>query len=90
MGESHEYPFNPSTKIRFVLSEERIIKLKVFDVLGNEVATLIDGDELKPGKYEHTYDAAGLSSGVYFYTISAIGKGSSPPFVRTGKMLLLK
>lgn len=92
LTQNYPNPFNPTTKIRFTIpadlnqsssaSEVRTI-LKVYDLLGNEVATLVD--EQKPaGVYEVQFDANGLSSGVYFYKISA-GKYSA-----IKKMILMK
>ena len=90
LNQNYPNPFNPSTKIRYtipsVISTEGRnlnVQLKIYDVLGNEVATLVD--ENKPaGSYEVNFDAGNLSNGVYFYKLQA---GS---FVQTKKMLLLK
>lgn len=76
-------PFNPSTKIRYSIPEISFATIKVYDMLGNEVATLVD-EEQAAGNYETDFNAAGLSSGMYFYTLKA---GN---FVETKKMLLLK
>lgn len=76
-------PFNPSTMISYRLKEAGIVKLSVFNILGNEIETLVS--EAKPaGNYEVTWNAADLPSGVYFYQIKA---GSE---VDTKKMLLLR
>ena len=81
-------PFNPSTKIKYSIPSvgTRLalsVQLKVYDVLGNEVAILVN--EYKPaGNYEIEFNASKLSSGVYFYQLKA---GS---FVETKKMLILK
>ncbi len=83
------YPnsFNPSTKISFTIPNVgtglALSVLKVYDVLGNEVATLVD-EHLEAGKYEVTFDASNLTSGIYFYRLQA---GS---FIETKKMILLK
>lgn len=61
-------PFNPSTVIRFSLSENRFVSLKVFDVLGNEVRTLINGIQ-RPGSHEVTFDGKEISSGIYYYKL---------------------
>ena len=75
--------FNPSTKIIWQSPIGSHQTLKVYDVLGNEVATLVD--EYKPaGSYEIEFNASQLTSGVYFYKIQA---GS---FVETKKMILLR
>jgi hypothetical protein len=76
-------PFNPSTKIEFRIANFGFVLLKVYDVLGNEVATLVNED--KPaGIYEVEFNAVTLPSGVYFYQLRA---GS---FIQTKKMILIK
>jgi photosystem II stability/assembly factor-like uncharacterized protein len=81
--QNYPNPFNPSTKISWQSSAAGWQTLKVYDVLGNEVATLVD--EYKPdGNYEVEFDAGELSSGIYFYKLIA---GS---FMETKKMLLMK
>jgi len=77
-------PFNPSTTFRFDLPEAAVVTLKVYDVLGREVATLANNVNYEPGRYQLTFNASQLSSGVYLYRLIA-GR-----FVDTKKMLLLK
>jgi hypothetical protein len=76
-------PFNPVTHIRYQLMEQGYTSLKVYDVVGRLVATLVDGD-LPGGQHEATWDAKGMPSGVYFYRLTA---GN---FSETRKMVLLK
>jgi len=83
--QNYPNPFNPSTTIKFTISDLRFTTLKVYDVLGNEVATLVNGE--KPaGEYnvEFRIDNLELSSGIYFYRLQA-GEYSN-----TKKMILLK
>ncbi len=78
-------PFNPTTKIEYSIPTgvRNLVTLKVYDILGNEVAKLVD--EYKPaGRYEVTFDASKLSSGIYFYKLNA---GN---FIETKKMILMK
>jgi hypothetical protein len=83
LEQNYPNPFNPSTVIGYRLPVNSDVTLKVFDLLGREVATLVD--EFKPaGKYEVEFNSKDLSSGIYFYTIQA---GS---FTKTEKMILLK
>jgi hypothetical protein len=83
LSQNYPNPFNPVTTIKYQIPELSFVALKVYDVLGNEVAILVN--EEKPiGTYELTWNAENLSSGVYFYKLQA---GS---FVETKKMLLLK
>ncbi len=81
--QNYPNPFNPSTSIQYRVSSNSQVSLIVYDVLGNEVATLVN-EEKPAGSYEVKFDAAGLSSGIYFYTLAT---GS---FVETKKMNLLK
>lgn len=85
LEQNYPNPFNPTTKIRFVIPSgaRNLVTLKVYDVLGNEVVTLVN--ENKPaGNYEINFNASRLPSGVYFYKLQA---GS---FSETKKMILLK
>ncbi len=76
-------PFNPATNIKFRIAEFGFTILKVYDVLGNEVATLVN-EEKPAGEYEVIFSGDGLPSGIYFYRLTT---GS---FSETRKMLLLK
>ena len=76
-------PFNPNTTIRFALPQTSNVVLKVYDVLGSEVATLINGEKLA-GNYEVNFDASKLASGLYIYTLNA---GN---FTSSKKMMLMK
>ena len=75
--------FNPSTKISCQLPVSKNITLKVYDVLGNEVATLIDKYK-SASSYEVKWNASGLPSGIYFYQLQA------DDFIETKKMILIK
>ena len=83
LNQNYPNPFNPSTTISFSLPKTSHVRMKVFDVLGSEIETLIAA-ELHAGTYEVTFDAARNASGVYFCTLAA---GS---FVSTRRMLLVK
>ncbi|HEY6907431.1 MAG TPA: YCF48-related protein [Ignavibacteriaceae bacterium] len=76
-------PFNPSTKIKYVVPQSSNVVIKVYDILGNEIETLVN-EEKTTGTYELTWSAANLSSGIYFYQIKVGG------FIQTKKMILLK
>ncbi|MDP2364656.1 MAG: T9SS type A sorting domain-containing protein, partial [Ignavibacteria bacterium] len=83
LSQNYPNPFNPTTKIKYQIATSDQVSLKIYDVLGNEVASLVN--ELQPsGIYEVTFDARSLSSGTYFYKLQA---GS---FVEIKKMILLK
>ena len=83
LEQNYPNPFNPSTSIRYSIPKTSLVILKVYDILGREVATLVN--EEKPiGTYQINFDASSLASGIYFYKIQA---GS---FTQTKKMILLK
>jgi photosystem II stability/assembly factor-like uncharacterized protein len=83
LDQNYPNPFNPETKINFSIPEMEYVTLKVYDVLGNEVETLVN-EERPAGTYEIEFDANGLSSGVYFYQLRCVG------LVETKKMILLR
>ncbi len=83
LNQNYPNPFNPSTKINFQISKLEFVSLKVYDVLGNEVSTLVN-EKKSPGNYDVAFDASSLSSGIYFYQIKA---GN---FIQTKKMTLIK
>ncbi|MCE1164647.1 MAG: T9SS type A sorting domain-containing protein [Bacteroidetes bacterium] len=89
--QNYPNPFNPVTKIRFDIpengkwkSENGVVTLKVYDILGKEVTTLVN-ERLQPGIYETAWDASGFGSGVYFYKLSA-----GECVLSARKMILLK
>ncbi len=83
LAQNFPNPFNPSTTIRYQLPQDGIVTLKIYDILGSEVATLVN-EEKAAGKYEVNFNASSLASGVYIYKIQA---GS---FTASKKILLLK
>jgi len=83
LGQNYPNPFNPSTRIKYQVSSISQVILKVYDVLGNEVATLVE-EEQPSGSYEVEFDASGFASGLYLYRLQA---GN---FIETKKMILLK
>lgn len=83
LNQNYPNPFNPSTKIEFVIPSSSFVYLRVYDVLGRQVTTLVK-ERKTPGNYEIEFNATALQSGVYFYRIKA---GS---YMDTKKMVLLK
>ena len=90
ISQNYPNPFNPTTEIKYSIKENCLVTIKIYDLLGSEVATIIN-EEKPAGNYNVTFDASNisksnqsLSSGIYFYTISA---GN---FHQTKKMILLK
>ncbi len=83
LSQNYPNPFNPSTSISFTLTKNTFVTLKIYNVLGNEITTLVNQNMLG-GKHEIKFNANELASGVYLYTITA------GDFVDTKKMLLMK
>lgn len=83
LSQNYPNPFNPTTVIDYTIPKDAHVTLKIYDVLGREVETLINENE-QVGRYKVNFDGARLASGVYFYRLAA---GSH---VITKKMLLLK
>ena len=76
-------PFNPITNLEFGISDLGFVSLKVYDILGKEITTLVN-EKLSPGKYKVEFDGSGLPSGVYFYRLA------SGEFTDTKRMMLIK
>ncbi|MFH0735639.1 MAG: T9SS type A sorting domain-containing protein [bacterium] len=70
LKQNYPNPFNPSTTISFSIPKAEFLTLKIFDILGNEVANLVN-EELQAGSYNKEWNPAGLSSGIYFYRLQA-------------------
>jgi len=83
LEQNYPNPFNPNTVISFQLPVSSNVSLKVFDILGNEISTIVNGYQ-PAGKYEFEFSGANLPSGVYFYTITA------GQYSETKKMILMK
>ena len=83
LEQNYPNPFNPTTTIKYSIVEAGNVELKVYDILGNEVATLVN-EAKSPGNYVAEFDATAFASGVYIYTIRTNN------FVQTKKMMLMK
>ena len=83
LEQNYPNPFNPSTTITFVLPEKGWVHLKIFNIRGREVVTLVNR-QFAPGRYRIVWDATGKASGIYFYRIHVNG------FTAMKKMLLEK
>jgi len=83
LKQNYPNPFNPSTRITYSLPQSRGVSLKVYDLLGREVATLVDGNQ-KAGQHTVRFNADHLSSGIYFYRLRAGGE------TKIRKMTLVK
>ena len=83
LSQNYPNPFNPSTSIQYLIGSRQFVTLKVYDVLGNEIAILVN-EELQAGEYEVEFDGTGLPSGIYFYKLQA------GDYNQTKKMILIK
>ena len=83
LSQNFPNPFNPTTSIEYRVISNEFVSLKVFDLLGNEIATLVN-ESKQPGSYQVSFDASGMPSGIYFYRLQA---GS---YTHSRKMILLK
>lgn len=83
LSQNYPNPFNPSTTIKFSIPETGNVMLRVFDVLGREVAVLVN-EEMKPGNYEAAFTGVDLTSGIYFYSLV------TEQFTDVKKMVLIK
>jgi len=83
LEQNYPNPFNPTTTFRYSIPTQSKVVIKVFDVLGNEIVTLLN-EEKQIGNYAADFDASSLSSGVYFYQLKA---GN---YIETKKMILMK
>lgn len=91
LEQNYPNPFNPTTIIQYSLSDMQFVSLKVYDILGREVATLVN-EEKPAGRYEVEFDGSGLTSGVYFYRLSAGNPSTSSgrSFIETRKLILIR
>lgn len=83
LGQNYPNPFNPATKFRFRIASPGLVTLKIYDILGREVRTLLD-EFKEPGSYDASWDASDFSSGVYFYRLQ------SGSFTNVKKMVLMR
>ncbi len=71
LDDAYPNPFNPTTTLSFVIGKSSLVTLKVYDVLGREVASLLNNEKMEQGRHEVVFDASHLPSGVYFYQLNA-------------------
>ncbi len=86
--QNYPNPFNPSTEIKYSVPAVSIVKLSIYNTLGQEVAILVN-EQMQPGNYSIQWNASRMSSGLYFTRLSA-QTGTRQPFLQTHKMLLIK
>jgi hypothetical protein len=83
ISQNYPNPFNPTTTIRYQIPQAGFVSLKIYDVLGREVATLVNEEKLS-GEYSAVFEGSNLSSGIYFYKLQAEN------FYSIKKMILIK
>lgn len=81
--QNYPNPFNPNTNIKFAIPENDIVNVKIYDVLGREIVTLVN-QKLTPGYYEYSFNGSALSSGLYFYRMT------TSKFTEVRRMILVK
>jgi hypothetical protein len=89
LEQNYPNPFNPITTIKYQIPKLSFVTLKVYDVLGSEIITLVN-EEKPVGSYQIEFDATILSSGIYFYRLQVYTPGRAGSFVETKKMVLLR
>jgi hypothetical protein len=87
LGQNYPNPFNPTTTIPLTLNQTAFVNIKVYSLLGQEIATLVNGRK-DAGRYAIAFDASRLPSGVYFYKLTATGPGTY--FTETKRMMLVR
>jgi hypothetical protein len=88
LEQNYPNPFNPTTNVRFTIADFGLVSLKIYNVLGQEVATLLNNEQLEEGTHEVQFDASRFSSGVYFYRLTSTSENKT--FVDIKKMVLLR
>jgi hypothetical protein len=88
LNQNYPNPFNPTTEITFDLPENGVVTLKIYNIIGQEVATILNGVQYEPGSYSQTFNASSFSSGVYYYRISVTGVNQNHDSLN--KMVLIK
>ena len=95
LDRNYPNPFNPSTTIGYVLPDAGIVSMKIYNIIGQEIATLVDGVLMEEGEQEVEFNGAGQPSGVYYYRLtvqSVDGEGAliGQVFSKVEKMILAK
>jgi uncharacterized repeat protein (TIGR02543 family) len=93
LEQNYPNPFNPTTNFGFRIANFGLVTLKVYNLLGQEVATLLQREEMEEGEHEVLFDASGLSSGVYFYRLTAESvdeDGMKQAFTDVKKLMLMR
>ena len=90
LSQNYPNPFNPTTRIQFGLSQKAKTNLEIYNILGETVLTIVDGNILDAGFYDYNVSMGGLSSGMYFYRLTVSGKNGIQLFSEMKKMILMR
>tara|TARA_B100000424_G_scaffold268607_1_gene263736 strand:- start:1247 stop:4078 length:2832 start_codon:yes stop_codon:yes gene_type:complete len=90
LSQNYPNPFNPNTKIQFGIPQQAKVNLKIYNILGESVLSIVDGDILDAGFYNYNVSMKGLSSGMYFYRLTVVGKNGGQLFSEMKKMILMR
>jgi hypothetical protein len=88
LSQNYPNPFNPTTNLRFTISDFGFVTLKIYNILGEEVATLLNNEAMENGEHEIAFDASNLTSGIYFYRLQV--NNGKENFVSTRKLVVMK
>jgi endoglucanase len=89
LSQNYPNPFNPETTIEYQVPKLSHVTIKIYDVLGNQIAMLVNEDK-EAGKYSVNFEPVKLSSGIYFYTMEAVPAGKKDAYTETKKLILIK
>lgn len=89
LSQNYPNPFNPTTNFEFAISNSGFVSLKIYNMLGKEVATVVNS-EMNPGTYKYEFDASNLASGVYLYKLTSGSPREAGSFTETKQMILVK
>jgi hypothetical protein len=89
LNQNYPNPFNPVTKIQYDLTKDNFVTIKIYDLLGRELMSLVN-EFKKAGSYTVTFDAANYPSGVYYYKITTGSHSGAGSFIQVRKMVLIR
>ena len=90
LSQNYPNPFNPTTRIQFGNLSKLKQTLEIYNILGESVLSIVDGNILDAGFYDYNVSMKGLSSGMYFYRLTVVGKNGEQLFSEMKKMILMR
>ncbi len=88
--QNYPNPFNPTTTMSFVISQSSLVSLKIYDLLGREIVSLIDNQQFEADEYEMSFDGSSLASGMYFYKLTSTSIEDGTTLSEMKRMILIK